>query len=339
MKKLVKIAIHTLFWCCYILLLSIRDLLFNNEIFHNFITFTVITAPLIPFVYFNLYFLIPKFLFQNKKPQYFISFGIVLTICVIIRNYVTYTVYAKILKINTIEPFFSGKVGWWTASSETFVLFFISITIFLVQKWYLKDKYVKELENKNMRSELDLLKSQLQPHFLFNNLNTIYFLMDDEPQKAKELVIQLSDALSHQLYKANQDQVNLEEELDYLRNYIKMEQIRHQDFLTLHYDFPTENINYNIAPMLLITFVENAFKHGINSKGYTISIDISIENGVLGLVVQNTKSDHPKSDKGGLGLINARKRLELLYPNQHTLEIMDKEEEFIVKLNIKLKNE
>ncbi|MBD0401003.1 sensor histidine kinase [Flammeovirga sp. EKP202] len=338
MKKLIEISFHILFWCCYILLLSVRDLLFHNAIIHNFWTFTVITTPLIPFVYFNLYVLIPKLLFENKRYQYFISFGLLLTLCTIIRFNVAFFFYSKVLHIEAIEPFFSGKVGWWTASSETFVIYFISSTIYLIQKWYLKDKYVKELENKNMRSELNLLKSQLQPHFLFNNLNTIYFLMDDEPQKAKELVVQLSDALSHQLYKANQDLVYLKEELDYLRSYIKMEQIRHQDFLTLHYNFPTENINYKIAPMLLITFIENAFKHGINSNGYTISIDISVENNVLHLVVQNTKGDYPQNNKGGLGLVNARKRLQLLYPNQHSLEILDQEEEFIVELDVKLKN-
>ncbi|ANQ52701.1 histidine kinase [Flammeovirga sp. MY04] len=336
-SKLLHITIHLICWAIYIFLLSYRDLLFNDALINNFWTFSVITSPLVPFVYFNLYVLIPRLLFKKKPLMYTLALSILFTVCINIRYSTAFYFYAKVLCINSIEPFFSGRVGWWTASSETFGLFFISISLFLLHNWYAKERYVKELENKNMAAELNLLKSQLQPHFLFNNLNTIYFLMDSQPEKAKELVVQLSDALSHQLYKANQDKVMLEEELEYLESYIKIEQIRHQDFLELNYNFPEETSKLSIAPMLLMTFIENAFKHSTHSKGYKINIDISLNGNELKLHVINTKGEAKANKKvGGLGLTNVRKRLQLLYPQMHQLEITEHESEFEVNLTLEL---
>ena len=321
-KNYRNILNHLLIWTIYILFWSVRDLAYHESFFENIYSNLFFNISIVPFIYFNLYVLVPNYLFPRKKAKYilYLSLGLV---GIFLTRYFSYSFFFEYVAHNeeAVEKF-QSVAGIGILATENILIVFLSMAIFFLQQWYVKERYARELEQKNVESELSMLKAQLQPHFLFNNLNTIYFLMESNPQLAKEVMIQFSDVLSHQLYNAKKDKVPLNEELDYLRNYLKIQQVRHADFLDLEYHIPELGGPYEIAPMILLTFIENAFKHGQSDSGYNIFLSLQVqENGELWLQLSNTLGTQDPLMKGGVGLQNVRRRLELLYPEKHRLTI------------------
>lgn len=171
--------------------------------------------------------------------------------------------------------------------------------------------------------ELQYLKSQINPHVLFNNLNTIYSYALEKPQQAPELILMLSDNLKHVLYGSNTEKVPLEKELDYIGNYIAFQKIRTENIKDIAYEVIGDIENYTIAPLLLITLIENAFKHSAPKS--TISITVKLENAILDCICVNEVNSsfmmtNETFDKP-IGLVNLKKRLALLYKNKHILTI------------------
>lgn len=188
--------------------------------------------------------------------------------------------------------------------------------------------------------ELETLQSQLSPHFLFNTLNNLYGLSITAPAKVPSLLLQLSDLLRYSVYDAKEMFVPLKEELAYIHNYMEFEKIRIGERLHLNTVVETfEDPNDLIAPMLLIVFIENAFKHSKNTTSEKIYIDIMIRrwSDTILFSVKNSKGEEPHERSGGFGLDNVKKRLALLYPNQHELTIEDEEKTFMVQLQIKIR--
>jgi sensor histidine kinase YesM len=196
----------------------------------------------------------------------------------------------------------------------------------------------------NSKSELQLLQSQLSPHFLFNTLNNLYGISLSEPDKTPGMLLKLSELLRYSVYDAKDDFVPLKEELNYLKNYIEFEKIRIGDRLDLKVDIESFNVeNIRIAPMLLVVFVENAFKHAKNNLNNNIQIEISMKlwiNQIL-FAVKNSHKDPGTPDvmnkHSGFGLQSSIKRLELLYPNAHDLKIEKDEDSFSVMLRVNIK--
>ena len=171
-------------------------------------------------------------------------------------------------------------------------------------------------------------------------LNMIYFLMEQKDEKAKEVLLKFSDILSHQLYDYNKDYVDLNKEIEYLENYIELQKMRHdEEVLDLKYNLPKQNGDLKIAPMLLIPFVENAFKHGSNSTGFMVKIELKFEEDTLQFETQNTFNPNKKSNHkvGGIGQKNVKRRLELMYPDQYDLDIRNDKKIFHATLKIKLR--
>lgn len=333
-----KAQYHVIFWLIYILLWSTRDLIYHPDILSNLWLNSVFTLAIAPFVYINILFLVPRFLLKRKWGLYAIYFGVVFILMLVVRYHTYQFVFKEILgAMKTAERFSTGE-GWVILGSENMILVMITIALFLIQEFFIKERYAHQLEQKNIESELNLLKAQLQPHFLFNNLNTIYFLMETNPTLAKEVMLQFSDLLSHQLYNANKDYVSLNEEMESLENFLKIQQIRHEDFLDLQYSFPENAGELRIAPMILVTFIENAFKHGEREQGYFVHVFLKIKGGILYLRVMNSIGEKHKNAVGGLGLDNVRRRLSLIYPERHTLEIKNGYESYCVDLTINLDN-
>jgi LytS/YehU family sensor histidine kinase len=191
------------------------------------------------------------------------------------------------------------------------------------------------------QSELQLLQSQISPHFLFNTLNNLYGIALTEHQKIPPLLLKLSDLLRYSVYEAKESLVPLKHEIDYLKNYIDFEKIRIGDRLDLacQLELVTDE-RVKIAPMLLIVYIENAFKHAKNTTDQKIFIDLSLKtwNGVILFSIKNSYSpkQHKLFDKhSGLGLTNAKRRLEVLYPSQHTLNIDSDDKTYTVNLQLK----
>ncbi len=291
--------------------------------------------------YFNIYFLFPLFLQKRAYIKYFVA--IVLTIS--LGSLVEAAVFTK---LNTIaNEFKSGLLSprflLSTAMAITYTTA-ITMSLKLVKHWYEKERLAKELEKINAETELKYLKSQINPHFLFNSLNSVYALALQKSDLAPELILKLSDILRYILYEGSEKKVSLTQELKYLKSYLELEKVRHGNRMELDIEIVGNTDNKEIAPMLLIPFVENSFKHGLGKdmdKGY-VKVQVNSETNELKFAIANSKPkkgneiSRQNGYQGGIGLINVKKRLDMLYPKKHNLTMGSTEGEFKVELNINL---
>jgi LytS/YehU family sensor histidine kinase len=198
-----------------------------------------------------------------------------------------------------------------------------------------------ETEIKLKEAELKLLKAQIHPHFLFNTLNNLYGLTLEKSDDAPNLVLRLSEILDYILYRCNEKQVLLSEEIYNLKNYIEIEKVRYSEKLKLEMNFPNIVENLRIAPLILLPFVENAFKHGVSkSTGIAfVKIKLMIDGKNLTFNITNTKNPMANSNETyskGIGLVNVKKRLDMIYPKNYILTIDGKNEQFSVNLSLQL---
>ncbi|NHF60288.1 hypothetical protein FK220_013120 [Flavobacteriaceae bacterium TP-CH-4] len=188
-----------------------------------------------------------------------------------------------------------------------------------------KQDELEAIKQENTEMELQFLKSQINPHVLFNNLNTIYSYSLEQPDEVPEMILMLSDNLKHVLYESNTHKIELQKELDYIENYIAFQKLRTQNIKQIDYRLDVDATNHEIAPLLLITIIENAFKHSAPKS--KVAIKIRIKEGVLECECSNRPvSRKAKEVSSKIGLKNLQKRLSLLYPNQHELRITETED-------------
>jgi LytS/YehU family sensor histidine kinase len=220
------------------------------------------------------------------------------------------------------------------------LMLFMSGFIKIAQEWFKSEQQREALKVENLNAELKFLKSQINPHFLFNCLNTIYSLAHKHSAQTEHAIVKLSTIMRYMIYESNEDKVQLQQELQYLEDYIDIQRLRMPDDIVVDYAVQGTPIGLRIEPMLLVPFVENAFKHGISyAEPSFIAIAVAIEKNQVRLVVENSLFRQRVAEKGGIGLQNVRKRLELLYTEDHELEITEAENQFIVDLKIVLKND
>ena len=208
-------------------------------------------------------------------------------------------------------------------------------------KFYFKNrndqKKLIALEKENLEQQLEYLKYQINPHFFMNTLNNIHALVDIDPEKAKDTILELSKMMRFVLYEGNKKGVPLSREFDFIRNYITLMKLRYTDKIKIDMDLPTEVPDKLIPPLMLITFIENAFKHGISyQRDSFIDIKVAVEHERLQFQCKNSKADKPNEEKGGVGLANVKQRLNLLYDNNYTLNIKDETDVYNVELTIPL---
>ena len=196
-------------------------------------------------------------------------------------------------------------------------------------------KRIAELEKEKISQELQYLRNQINPHFFMNTLNNIHSLVDIDPEKAKEVIVELSKLMRYVLYDGDQNLITYEKEANFLRQYVSLMSIRYSDSVKINLDFPEDMPGVMVPPLLLVNFVENAFKHGISYTSDS-SIDISMRPSPSGgLVFDCSNKRHESRDNyGGIGMENVRKRLSLLYGSQYVLDIDKKPEDYHVHLEI-----
>ena len=214
-----------------------------------------------------------------------------------------------------------------------------AVMIKLIKRWWLKQKETEQLFQEKTKAELQLLKAQVHPHFLFNTLNNIYYFSLSGSPKASEMINKLSGLLHYILNECNQPLIPLQKEINMVRDYMALEKIRYGE-MNMTIDIQEEDSEKLIAPLLLIPFVENSFKHG-TSKMLAhpwVKLQLIIENNMLHFSVANSRPQETETQlkKGNIGLKNVKKRLELLYPGTHELNIVSKPESFFVSLKIPL---
>ena len=248
---------------------------------------------------------------------------------------------ATIFLAATIRGYDNG-VNIKSISKMFFFLFYTTgsgMAAFFLRRNRIIQKENIEKERLQREIELKYLKEQVNPHFLFNSLNSIYSLSRQQSPETPDLVMQLSELMRYQLESSKKDTVLLKEEIEFIENYLLLEEKRLSKRCKVEFLINGELIGYKIAPMLLIPFVENAIKHGAQSTNEqsTIDISVTINNSTLNLLIDNSKPKNISvSQRTGLGLENVKRRLNLLYPNSHVLLIEDKTNSFHVNLSIDL---
>ncbi len=301
-------------------------------------------------VYFNLYFLIPRYLEKGKYWQY-ISL-LLITIFTAASCIVSgYFLSAYMQNSTTLELYGHGNFYHYFqvyTLPSTLTSMMLAMSIKLAKNWIQSRRKQQELEKEKLGTELKFLKSQMNPHFLFNTINSIFVLIHKNPMMASESLAKFSDLLRYQLYECNEQQIPLNQELVYVENFIELQALR-QDHdlveLKVHID-PYAQRNFTIAPFVLIPFIENAFKH-VSRKSHhpnLIHIDLRFEDDQLKLFIINSISStfHPSTDAvkhSGFVLKNVQRRLDLIYPGNYSLKINQTSTQFEVNLQLTLQEE
>ncbi|HWK99898.1 MAG TPA: sensor histidine kinase [Parapedobacter sp.] len=218
-------------------------------------------------------------------------------------------------------------------------LFFmlLSTAVYVISSNFKTREDRKSLETEKLNAELAFLRSQINPHFLFNSLNNIYSLAYQKSEKTPEAILKLSEIMRYMLYESNEDLVLLGEEINYLENYIELQKLRFKEkvYVDLHVDIDEEGLQ--IMPLLLISFLENAFKHGVSTDELKpIRIDISVQKRRLHFKAENAKNQVNKDQTRGVGLTNLKRRLQLGYPDRHTINVVESEHYYSSELFIYL---
>ena len=271
-------------------------------------------------VFFYVFYFFTKWISRNAKMIY--------PFIVLVLIYIVFSIYSN------------EKLGNTANGIAISLLFGVLGSLFqIIPDWYNKNKIKAELEQKNHESNLALLRSQINPHFLFNTLHNIDTLIYDNQDKASKSLAKLSDIMRYMLTDTDSEFVNLKQEIEYIESYISLEKLRLKNDKFLSFSITGNYTNYKIAPMLLIPFIENAFKHSIDSsvdKG--LNIWINVENEKLDFVCENLfdKSDADKDKTSGIGLETVKKRLELIYQNSYKLLINSTSSIYKVNLEIDL---
>lgn len=287
-------------------------------------------------VYVNLGYLIPKFLSQKNFMTY------VLMLLVMVAVFTPIDVMLLYFTYDEVDP----REFLVMNQQYIFLLLFLiaigSTVIRIISDWQRHQRDRKDLETQRMQSEIKFLKSQINPHFLFNTLNSLYALTLKKSDKAPEIVIKLSEMMRYMLYECNERRVPLQKEVNYIQNYLALEALRQSGNADIQFKVEGQVTDQTIAPLIFIPFLENSFKHGLNhqiNEGYVKVVMKVFENKLLLRILNSKPSQaHKSPDKstGGIGLQNVQRRLNLLYPNQYKLDIEDNEKEHIVELSLDL---
>jgi LytS/YehU family sensor histidine kinase len=196
-----------------------------------------------------------------------------------------------------------------------------------------------ETAKEKAEAELNFLKSQINPHFLFNSLNSVYFLIDKNNTEARNSLHKFSDMLRYQLYELNGAKIPVEREVTYLKDYVDLQKLRKDEHYSVEFNSSPDVKGFSIEPLLLVPFVENAFKHISHhtSKNNFVKLSLHRENGHFTFTAENSKESGKTTEiHGGIGLVNVKRRLELLYPGKHSLDIRDEKDLYKVALTLKL---
>ena len=291
------------------------------------------------FAYSLSYFIFPKYVLRRKIASACLGLFVVLTIALFYM--VTVDVFWLNYSNRTLAGVLRHPLFNIFSPRSIFALFstgWIAASIKLVKRWYEEKETQQRLEKEKLIVELQLLKSQLHPHFLFNTLNSLYSLTLDRSQQAPELVLKLASLLRYILYECNESYILLDKEIENIRNYMELEQSRFCERLDISLSFTGDTAGRSIAPLLLLPFIENSIKHGTSEQleKSWIHLHLHVENDLLTFKLINNRDEEPQTDAEGLGLRNVQRRLQLLYPGLHTLKLTPEDDTYMVFLTIAL---
>jgi len=336
-----NIWLHVSFWCVYLSFNLYQATVFTRR-FESFdwgkgISILIGHFILMLFIaYFNYSYLLPRFQQHKSWLRYILHFLGPFVVVIVARVYWQRFIIDGL----THQDRF--------AYSTMFIVQSIVITLFIaifigflrfVSDWFEFQATKKEIETERLTAELSFLKAQINPHFLFNTLNNLYYLAYSQSPNTTEVIAKLSHVMRYMIHDSNYPLVPLSKEIEYIENYISLERLRLNDQTTINLNIQGETEKVHVAPLILITFLENAFKHGITKTNAAswVNILIQADDEELIFVVENSKSNGTdKTEKSGIGLANVKRRLELLYPGRHDLRVEDEPERYYIELKLQL---
>jgi len=324
-KKIYAVLMHVGFWSLVFLwpLLSYEELAQVQYVVNrNWLS----TCSLCVVFYINYFILVDKYFFENKRALFYgLNLLLIIAIFFLVKQLLELIIFSPTMNGHRIREVRSNTVSSIQLILPMILGIGMCVGLKINKKWTKNELLLQKVKQTQLDAEIKYLRYQIQPHFLFNTLNNIYALIDSAPISAKTSIHSLSKMMRYLLHDSAASKVPLVKEIEFLERYIDLMQLRVSSNLTLEKSFPIINQPIQIAPLLLITFVENAFKHGIDAVGQShIKINLTIEKDALHYSVIN--SSFPQMGKvtdSGIGLENLKKRLELLYPNR--FEFMSKE--------------
>jgi hypothetical protein len=336
--KPLTIVIHALVWLSLLIIpYASTDQVFNaldpssGKIY--LLLCLVLSALLMIIFYFNYFFLIPKYLLTKKYKSYF-SLLLLSIVTAFFSGTIFFSFDFNPKTLPNTNPAIEKIFPVIIVNALLLWLLFITLSILLTAY-----NRLEEIEKDKLSAQIASLKSQINPHFLFNTLNNIYATAIDTSPKTADMIDKLSEMMRYTMKDTQQDFVLLEDEINYINNFIELQKLRLDRSVKLEYC----DIEYvpalHIAPMLLIPFIENAFKHGVNSEQKShIKIEMKMNKTEFQLSVVNNKVNVQRdiAERSGLGIENTKHRLNLIYPSKHLLVIHDTEKEFFVSLHINL---
>jgi LytS/YehU family sensor histidine kinase len=310
------------------------NLIHQAGVFHFMLEIIVRNGLLATVVYANSFLLIPRLVHQRKFIAYGIALLLLLLFYALVKNLHDVYLYGYVLGDSDRQHFFYN-----TFYNLSIVLFYtaFSIALQLSREWYGQRALIRRIEIEKLNTELQYLKSQINPHFIFNSINTIYFQIDKKNTDARQTLSAFSDMLRYQLYECNGHVVPIEKEIRYLKSYVDLQRLRKDENYEIAFNCSENVKGFGIAPLLLICFIENAFKHVSHfPEKNRISISLTHDHDTFTLMVLNTVDRRqPNKNYEGIGLKNVKRRLQLVYPERHQLIVNEGQNDFEIRLDIK----
>ncbi|MEE4196632.1 MAG: histidine kinase [Bacteroidales bacterium] len=342
---------HVVYWCVASCLLFF---VFSNRGYDyslrlGLVAFIVFFSFIITYVINN--FLIPKYLFKGKLLifSYVMLFVFVAILWLVLYSSILIVVYNAYNQSNIMIP---KKDDLIILVSGNYLIIILAAVIHFINESYrrlIDKKVLKEqkqiTEIKLKEAQLKLLQGQIHPHFLFNMLNNLYGLVKESADESREVIVKLSHLLDYMLYECDQPKVSLKREVEFIKSYIDLERIRHDEHFNVNTSFPYLKDDILIAPLILFPFVENAFKHGFQDSGNSfINIQLSVDNNSLEFNVENslnkqTEDKYLKLEGKGIGLKNIKERLELIYKDNYLLDVTSIDRKHLIRLKLTIENE
>lgn len=337
------VLLHLSFWCVYLSFFVYQVSSYQREPEIDWLRVITVVSIQLSFAlligYLNYFFFLPRFLKDKNGWRYFLQF--LLTFFILITCRLAIERYFIDGFTGEARYLYTARFVVQVITTNLFIVIFLGMIRFAVD-WFEFEARQKNVENEKLTAELNFLKAQINPHFLFNTLNNLYYLAYTQSANTTEVIAKLSQMMRYMIYDSNYQLVPLSKEIEYMENYISLERLRLNDQIPIKFTIEGGNPqDILIAPLIFITFLENAFKHGVsnNHPKAWVNILIHIHGKECIYRVENSKIPFTKpeaDEKSGIGLQNVKRRLELSYPDKYTLTVENLPDRYSVQLNILL---
>lgn len=341
-----RVLTHIGFWMSIVLVLAYHGSLFGGNLGDNLINMLVILPVQMIAAYALIYYQIPRWLNKGRYLLFIASLVVDAYLLSAMARWMVINIAQPIMGVDSLEetiveiltdPVYLIQVFTISVYIPAALLYLLKMT----KERFAQQNQLITLEKEKRTTELDFLKAQINPHFLFNTLNNIYSLSKHKAEQTPEMILKLSEILDYTIYECNEPTVPVMKEWELIESYVDLETLRYTDQLTILLDEQVDDKQVRVAPLILISLVENAFKYSLKrvDEVPVIKVLLAVTDGVLSFEVFNSKAmnlPESREHKRGIGVQNVKRQLDLQYPNRHSMDIEDKSESYKVSLTIKL---